>query len=116
MRFAEFEVESRKDLERIRISPAKFISKKRGGRGDPHIQALAVINIHVREIDGHLYPLQQKYEQSIAIFDGKKHIPIVEFFDEILAFWTEELLDRFKFKGEFSFDWMTCKVMIRPVR
>jgi hypothetical protein len=73
---------------------------------DPHIQALAVINIYVREIDGHLYPSQQKYEQSIAIFDGKKHIPIVEFFNEILAFWTEELLDRFKFKGEFSFDWI----------
>jgi hypothetical protein len=73
---------------------------------DPQIQALAVINIYVRQIDGKLYPSERRYEQSIAIFDGKKHIPIVEFFDDILAFWTEELLDRFKFRKEFSFDWI----------
>jgi hypothetical protein len=70
---------------------------------DPQIQALAVINIFVRQIDG---KSEQRYQQSIAIYDGKTHIPIVDFFDGILTFLTEELQDRLKFRKEFSLDWI----------
>jgi hypothetical protein len=72
---------------------------------DPDIQALAVINIFVRQIDGKLDSSERRYEQSIAIYDGKTRIPVAEFFDGILAFWTEELV-RLKFRNEFSLDYL----------
>jgi hypothetical protein len=81
---------------------------------DQQVQALAVINVFVRQIDGKLFPSERRYEQSIAIYDGKTHIPILDFFDDILAFWTDELLNRLKFRTEFSLDWIDMQSDASP--
>ena len=72
---------------------------------DAAVQTLAVVNIYVRMIDGKMHPSERRHRQSIAIYDGKTSIPVLEFFDGILRFWTEELLVRLKFSQEFSFDY-----------
>ncbi|MGY4333052.1 hypothetical protein ACVWWG_007469 [Bradyrhizobium sp. LB7.2] len=71
---------------------------------DPAIQAVAVINIYVRQVDGKIYPSDRRYKQTIGIYDGKTRIPVVEFFEHILSFWTDELMNRLKFREEFSLD------------
>jgi len=70
---------------------------------DPTIQALAVVNIYVKQIDGKLTDVTH-YEQSIAIYDGKTRVPVLEFFRRIQAFWNEELFERLKFRAEFGID------------
>lgn len=64
------------------------------------MKAVGVINIYVKLVDGKPTELT-RYRQAYRVYDGNQSIELVELFEEVLKFWTEELT-RLGFNPEFE--------------